>query len=157
MKPNRVPDDLIEAGFDAIRAWYAAHPGPNSYLDNRTQMRIVLAAVLTVHNERVEQPPRERAETAECELADLRARHDVMGRTRAEIAHELRDARRWYPDNAYWTQDMAQAARIVEIGLDRYAEENRLPRLGGFVREPRIVGQWEAAEQQLRGNTGGPA
>lgn len=73
MKPNRVPDDLIQAGFDAIRAWYEAHPSPNSYLDDRTQMRIVLAAVLTLHNERVEQSLRERVETAERELAELRA------------------------------------------------------------------------------------
>lgn len=147
MKPNRVPGDLIQAGFDAIRAWYAAHPGPNAYLDDRTQMRLVLAAALTVRNEQVEQPLRDRAEAAERDLAELRARHDVMGQTRAEVAHELRDARRWYPDNAYWTQDIAQAARIVEIGLDRYAEENRLPRLGGFVREPRLAGQRRAVEQ----------
>lgn len=60
MKPNRVPDDLIQAGFDAIRAWYAAHPGSNSYLDDRTQMRIVLAAALTVHDQQVEQQVRER-------------------------------------------------------------------------------------------------
>lgn len=74
MKPNRVPEDLIEAGFDAIRAWYEAHPSSNSYLDDRTRMRIVLAAVLTLHNERVEQPLRERAETAERELAKMRER-----------------------------------------------------------------------------------
>lgn len=60
MKPNRVPEDLIQAGFDAIRAWYAAHPSPNAYLDDRTQMRIVLAAALTVHDQQVEQQVRER-------------------------------------------------------------------------------------------------
>lgn len=74
MKPNRVPDDLIEAGFDAIRAWYAAHPSPNSHLDDRTQMRIVLAAALTLHNEQVEQPLRERVERAERDLAEMRER-----------------------------------------------------------------------------------
>lgn len=72
MKPNRVPEDLIEAGLDAIRAWYAAHPG--KYLDDRTQMRIVLAAVLTVHNDQVEQPLRERAETAEAEVEQLQGK-----------------------------------------------------------------------------------
>lgn len=60
MKPNRVPEDLIQAGFDAIRAWYADHPSPNAYLDDRTQMRIVLAAALTLHDQQVEQQVRER-------------------------------------------------------------------------------------------------
>lgn len=53
MKPNRVPDDLIQAGFDAIRDWHAANP--RKYLDDRTQMRIVLAAALTLHDQRAEE------------------------------------------------------------------------------------------------------
>ena len=88
----------------------------------------------------------ERAEAAERALEEMRGRDDVMGYTRAEIAHELRDARRWHPDNAAWTQDMDQAARIVEIGMDGYAEENQLPRLGGFVREPRVGSEQKASD-----------
>lgn len=60
MKPNRVPEDLIKAGFAAIRAWREEHPGPNAYLDDRTEMRLVLAAVLTIRDEQVEQLVRER-------------------------------------------------------------------------------------------------
>lgn len=71
MKPNRVPDDLIQASSDAIRAWCTANP--DKYLDDRTQMRIAVAAALTLHNEQVEQPLRERAETAEREVVELRA------------------------------------------------------------------------------------
>lgn len=85
MKPNRVPDDLIEAGFDAIRAWYAAHPDPNSYLDDRTQMRLVLAAALTLYNEQVEQPLRERAETAEAQLKALMQYTHEIGEVQAGL------------------------------------------------------------------------
>lgn len=87
MKPNRVPADLIEAGFDAIRAWYAAHPSPNTCLDDRTQMRIVLAAALTLRNEQVEQPLRERAEVAEAVLVEHEEAKALLERLRSpEIA-----------------------------------------------------------------------
>lgn len=85
MKPNRVPSDLIEAGSDAIRAWYAAHPDPNSYLDDRTQMRLVLAAALTLYNEQVEQPLRERAETAEAQLKALMQYTHEIGEVQAGL------------------------------------------------------------------------
>jgi len=78
LKPNRVPDDLIEAGFDAVRAWYAAHPGPNSYLGDRTQMRIVLAAALTLHDQRVEQQLRVERNRLVDELAEERASHNPL-------------------------------------------------------------------------------
>lgn len=85
MKPNRVPDDLIQAGFDAIRVWYAAHSGPNAYLDDRTRMRLVLAAALTVHNEQVEQPLRERAEAAEAQLKALMQYTREIGEVQAGL------------------------------------------------------------------------
>lgn len=91
-----------------------------------------------------------RAEKAEAALAEMRERHDVLGQTRAEIAIELRDAARWHPDNAAWTQDMDQAARIVEIGTDAYAAENGLPRLGAFIRASHCP--WCGAPQQLDGD-----
>lgn len=83
MKPNRIPDDLIQAGFDAIRDWYAAHPSPNAYLDDRTQMRLVLAAALTLRNEQVEQPLRERAETAEVVLAERKEAEALLEQLRS--------------------------------------------------------------------------
>lgn len=100
-----------------------------------------------------------RAEQAETALAELRGRYDVLGQTRAEIAIELRNAARWHPDNAAWTQDMDQAAQIVEIGMDTYATENGLPRLGGFIREhadatPRTAPE-RAADEQGDGEGGG--
>lgn len=87
MKPTRVPDDLIEAGFDAIRAWHAANPGSNSYLDDRTQMRIVLAAALTLHDQQVEQPLRERVEAAERALAEMQER---IGEQLRRRSHDIR-------------------------------------------------------------------
>lgn len=117
MKPNRVPADLVEAGFDAIRAWYAAHPGPNDYLNDRAWMRIALAAALTLHNEQVEQPLRERAETAERELAELRERvgtesfqWGVQG-THGTFAVDDEAAARWHTHSP--TEPMTAVRRLV--------------------------------------------
>lgn len=79
MKPNRVPDDLLKAAGDAVRAWYLARPNPNSHLDDRTQMRLVIAAALTLHDERAEQrhrvalEPGETLPTIESLRAEVRA------------------------------------------------------------------------------------
>lgn len=86
MKPNRVPDDLITAGFDAIKAWHTAHPGPNAYLDDRTQMRIVLAAALTLHDQRAEQRGQLRPEYG------IRATYTSTLSSEGPVAETLGDA-----------------------------------------------------------------
>lgn len=131
MKPNRVPEDLIQAGFDAIRAWYAAHPGPNAHLDDRTQMRLVLAAALTLRNEQVEQPLRERAEKAEAELAALR---DLIGDARTEWAS---DAPGFFFTMPFTTED----------GMRSHVAEVR-DKGGNAVLKQRLVGEWRTAERE---------
>lgn len=168
MKPNRVPDDLIEAGFDAIRAWYAAHPSPNAYLDDRTQMRIVLAAVLTVHNERVEQPLRKRAETAEHELAELRDEYANLeaessriasraGEYRKELA-EVRDLLgnakfEWASDSPgfFFTTPFS-----TEDSMRGHVREVR-ERGGDVVLKQRLVGEWKVSERQPESDVGDPS
>lgn len=138
MKPSRVPEDLIQAGFDAIRAWYAAHPSPNAYLDDRTQMRIVLAAVLTAHNERVEQPLRERAEAAERELAELDDEWNYETRTRTG----------WYRGSSEMTDSTMMTeeyARNQASGSDRMRVVHRK------------AGKWKPAEQQPEADAGDPS
>jgi len=95
---------------------------------------------------------RDQRDEVETERNQLRARLAELGHTRTEIAVELRSAARWYPDNAAWAQDMDQAARIVESGPDRYAAENQLPCLGGFVRTKNAHAALEhlAAEQGVK-------
>lgn len=137
MKPNRVSEDLIQAGFDAIRAWYAAHPSGNAYLDDREQMRIVLAAALTLRNEQVEQPLRERAEAAERELAELR---ELLGDAKTEWAS---DAPGFFFTTPFSTED--DMRRHVREVCEKGAQA---------VLKRRVVGDWQVAEQQPAGDAG---
>lgn len=137
MKPNRVPEDLLQAGFDAIRAWYAAHPGSNSYLDDRTQMRLVLAAALTVHNQRVEQPLRDRAEAAERELVELQERIGKEGvewcvRFETSYGPEVRKK-----PSEYYARKTLEWARAFDANA---------------VLKQRVVGTWKVVEQRSEGS-----
>lgn len=136
MRPNRVPDDLIQASFKAIRAWHTANPGSNSYLDDRTQMRIVLAAALTLHSQQVEQPLRERVEAAERELAEARARLEAIGETREE-----------------WGVENVAADRVTSVRSRAGAQELATSYARVFPKQPhravtRLVGEWHDIEQE---------
>lgn len=140
------PPGAVETDPVALLGEYLGALGKGDWSETVcADMRALLEQVRTARNAATA-----RAEQAEAALAEMRERHDVLGQTRAEIAIELRDAARWHPDNAAWTQDMDQAARIVEIGMDAYAAENGLPRLGGFILTSHCP--WCGAPQQLDGD-----
>jgi len=143
MNPADVPDELTAAGFDAIRAWWKAHPDPNCHLDDRTMMREVLAAVLPLHKQQ------------------LRAELD---RTRAELsahhAAESADAAAGsYAGRAEAAEARAQYLDEEALRLQRTIDEARKQRDDWHdeaTRQRSRAEQAETALAEMRGRLGKP-